>query len=124
MRAARIPMWFGVLKIRHREQMRFEERRGKVPIWMIGNRCLAWWSAQDASTAAETPHLPPKPAVPPDSRPIVTFVVAPQNDQWIIRFEGERYGPYPTREAAVDAAYLTAVGAAAKGLDPRITLQS
>ena len=40
---ARIPLWFGVLKIRDVEWLRYEERHGKVPVWRLGRLRFAWW---------------------------------------------------------------------------------
>ncbi len=138
MKSRRIPLWFGVLKIRHREQLLFEERQGKVPVWAVGNYCLAWWAHANAHAAA-TGVTKPAPArrqadefnSQGDSRDCsstkrepVVFAVALRGGKWIIQFEGEYFGPCSTREAALDAAYLMAVDAAAKGFDPQVRMQN
>jgi len=135
MKSKRIPLWFGVLKIRHREQLLFEERHGKVPVWEVGNYCLAWWAnanGHDVTSSAAKPvpvrhqsnEFKSDAGIRPSAKrePIV-FAVALRAGQWIIQFDGDYYGPCSTKEAALDAAYLMAVDAAAKGFDPQVRMQ-
>ena len=136
MKSKRIPLWFGVLKIRHREQLLFEERHGKVPVWAVGNYCLAWWTHENSHQVATGAAKPlavrrqasefqsePASVASAEREPIV-FAVALRGGKWIIQFQGDCFGPCSTKEAALDAAYLMAVDAAAKGFDPQVQLQS
>jgi hypothetical protein len=132
MKSTRIPLWFGVLKIRHREQLLYEERHRLVPVWTIGDYCLIWWA--NPGRAARNPiatwagkskdKAPPKekPAQEKPRAPVV-FMIGQRNGAWTIEFEGEHFGPCTTREEAIDAAYLMAVDAAAKGFDPCVQLE-
>ena len=133
MKSKRIPLWFGVLKIRHREQLLFEERHGKVPVWAVGNYCLAWWAHGKGQGAPGHPKSVHAVGLPDRSqsdrcagapRERVIFAVAMRGGKWTIQFEGDYFGPCSTKEAAIDAAYLMAVDAAAKGFDPQVQLQT
>jgi hypothetical protein len=49
----RIPLWFGTLKVKHRERLRYEERWGQVPVWRFGRSlCVAWWPRGSERRAA------------------------------------------------------------------------
>lgn len=51
MRTRRWRLWFGVLKLAHREQLDFDERRGVWPSVRIGKRYLIWKSYAATSAA-------------------------------------------------------------------------
>jgi hypothetical protein len=39
-----LPFHFGVLKIKHRDQLNFDERRERLPMVALGHKRLIWWS--------------------------------------------------------------------------------
>ena len=53
MRTRRWRLWLGVLKLAHREQLDFDERRGFWPSLRIGNHYLIWKSNAAVAAAAE-----------------------------------------------------------------------
>lgn len=44
MKDRQIHLWFGTLKIKHRERLTYEERHGRVPVIALGKNRLTWWS--------------------------------------------------------------------------------
>lgn len=59
MRTRRWRLWFGVLKLTHREHLDFDERRGVWPSLRIGNRYFIWKSYSAIAAAAADVKPPP-----------------------------------------------------------------
>ena len=52
------------------------------------------------------------------------YVVVLHEDQWKVSFEGKYYGPYPTQNAAIEAAIGSAHAAGASGRDTEVLVQT
>ena len=64
-RTLRIPLWFGLLKLKHREKLSFEERTGHFWMKPLGKYRLIWCSeSSDAPPVARGEH-PVKTPRPP-----------------------------------------------------------
>lgn len=55
---------------------------------------------------------------------VAHYLVARQTGEWFIRFEGERYGPFPTGPGALIAAVQAANQAGKDGHDAQVRLRA
>jgi hypothetical protein len=53
MARSHIKLWWGHFVISNRPSRHREEQNGELPVFMIGDRCVAWWSNEQLRQLAE-----------------------------------------------------------------------